>query len=155
MQPLTVTPIGIVHSPVKHSQEDFWGEVTSVIELQPSAIEPAALEGLAEFSHIEVLFHLSQVPDSAVVKSTRHPRGNPEFPAVGILAQRAKARPNRIGATICRLLQVEGMRLTVRGLDAFDQTPVLDVKPVFAEFLPAKESVRQPQWSHLMMAHYF
>ena len=71
------------------------------------------------------------------------------------MAQRAKARPNRIAATICELLDVNGTKLTVRGLDAFDGSPILDIKPVFAEFIPDKQHIRQPTWSHEMMARYF
>ena len=155
MPQITLKPIGAVRSPVTDAREDGWGEVVSVIELDTSEVDPSAVSGLAEFSHVEILFHLSNVPEAGIVKAVRHPRANPEFPCVGILAQRAKARPNRIGATVCRLLQVDGPRLTVRGLDAFDGSPVLDIKPVFVEFLPDKETVKQPEWSHRMMAKYF
>jgi len=87
---------------------------------------------------------------------TQHsvPRGNANWPEVGIFAQRAKARPNRIAATICRLLSVQDLTLTVQGLDALDGSPVLDIKPVFAEFVPDRAAVRQPKWSHEMMAKY-
>ena len=78
-----------------------------------------------------------------------------QWPKVGIFAQRAKSRPNRIGATICQLISVQGLVLRVRSLDALDGSPVLDIKPVFAEFLPERGSVRQPSWSHEMMARYF
>ena len=64
--------------------------------------------------------------------------------AVGIFAQRAKSRPNRIAATICRLLSVQGVTLIVQGLDALDGSPVLDIKPVFAEFVPNVFDVLQP-----------
>jgi tRNA (Thr-GGU) A37 N-methylase len=84
-----------------------------------------------------------------------HPRTNPSCSKVGILAQRAEARPNRIAATICELLEVNGAKLTVRGLDAFDGSPVLDIKPVFAEFIPDRQLIRQPTWSHEMMSHCF
>jgi tRNA (Thr-GGU) A37 N-methylase len=73
---------------------------------------------------------------------------------VGIFAQRARARPNRLGTTIVRIISCEGARLRVRGLDAIDGTPVLDIKPVMAEFLP-REPVRQPAWSTELMADYW
>ena len=98
-----------------------------------------ALAGLDDFSHIEVIFHFDQVPESEINTGARHPRGRTDWPLVGIFAQRGKDRPNRIGVTICRLLSVEGTRLKVRGLDAIDGTPVLDIKPVMKGFLPRGE----------------
>jgi len=88
------------------------------------------------------------------VTGARHPRGRHEWPAVGIFAQRAKARPNRIGCTICQVVRVEGTSLYVAELDAIDGTPVLDIKPILAEFLPRGE-VRQPAWSHELMRDYW
>ena len=84
----------------------------------------------------------------------RHNPGNPDWPKVGILAQRAKNRPNRIGITTCELLAVDGPTLTVAGLDAIDGTPVLDVKPYLAEFGPRGE-LRQPAWSRELMKDYW
>jgi tRNA (adenine37-N6)-methyltransferase len=76
------------------------------------------------------------------------------WPRVGIFAQRAKDRPNRIGIGVGRLLGVDGRDLRVAGLDAVDGTPVLDIKPVMAEFLPRGE-LRQPAWSRELMAGYW
>jgi tRNA (Thr-GGU) A37 N-methylase len=73
---------------------------------------------------------------------------------VGIFAQRGKNRPNRLGSTICPLVRVEDRVLVVRELDAIDGTPVLDIKPVMAEFLP-RAAVRQPAWSHDLMREYW
>jgi tRNA-Thr(GGU) m(6)t(6)A37 methyltransferase TsaA len=156
---IVLQPIGWIHCSgngpsINSPKEDYWGDVTSEIRLA-SHFSSDALAGLGEFSHIEVLFYLHRVEEASVVMGSRHPRGNPDWPVVGIFAQRAKARPNRIAATICRLLSVEGMVLRVRGLDALSGSPVLDIKPVFAEFLPDPSSVRQPKWSHEMMAKYF
>jgi len=104
--------------------------------------------------HAEVLFLFDQVDPSEIVTGARHPRNNPEWPAIGIFAQRGKNRPNRIGSTICRILRREGRRLFVAELDAIDGTPVLDIKPVMAEFLP-REEVRQPSWSRELMSRYW
>ena len=73
---------------------------------------------------------------------------------MGIFAQRAKARPNRIGVTTCALVGVDGLELRVRGLDAVDGTPVLDVKPHVVEFGP-RGPVRQPAWMTELMAGYW
>jgi aminoglycoside 3-N-acetyltransferase I len=73
---------------------------------------------------------------------------------VGIFAQRAKGRPNRIGVTTCELVGVDQRVVTVRGLDAVDGTPVLDLKPYMVEFAP-RTQVRQPAWSHELMRDYW
>ncbi len=113
-----------------------------------------ALQGLQAFSHAEIIFQFHKVEPSKIVTGARHPRNNAQWPLVGIFAQRGKNRPNRIGSTICRVLKVEGRRLTVAELDAIDETPVLDIKPVMAEFLP-REPVRQPDWSKELMRAYW
>jgi len=110
--------------------------------------------GLQEFSHIEIVFVFDQVEPADIERGARHPRGNLSWPAVGIFAQRAKMRPNRIGVTVCRLLEVDGLVLRVAGLDAIDGTPVLDIKPYMSEF-GARGEVRQPPWSHELMAGYW
>ena len=140
--------------PVQSAVDDVWGGVVSTIELDPAAIGEDATRGLAQFSHIDVVFHFHQVADGDVETGARRPRNRADWPEVGILAQRAKRRPNRIGISTCRLLSVDGLRLSVLDLDAIDGTPVIDVKPHMAEFGP-KGAVRQPAWSHELMAAYF
>ncbi len=152
---IVLRPVGWVHYSERSSREDFWGDVVSEIRLDENWFAPDALEGLRDFSHVEVLFYLHGVSEDAVVSGLRHPRSNPNWPRVGIFAQRGKSRPNRIAATVCRLLAVQGLTLRVQGLDAFDGSPVLDVKPVFLEFTPDRETIRQPEWSHELMVDYF
>jgi tRNA (Thr-GGU) A37 N-methylase len=94
------------------------------------------------------------VPAEKIERGARHPRGRDDWPLTGILAQRGKNRPNRLGVTVCRILSIEGSRLTVEGLDAIDGTPVIDIKPVMREFLPRGE-VRQPEWVSELMAAYW
>lgn len=149
-----IKPIGYVSCPRAEPLDDDWGEVVSEIILDDSRFTPEAVVGLAEFSHLEVvyLFHLVE-PDS-IETGARHPRGNPAWPKVGIFAQRGKNRPNRIGVSFCQLLAVNGAQLMVQGLDAIDGTPVLDIKPYMVEFAP-RGKVRQPFWSHELMAGYW
>jgi tRNA (Thr-GGU) A37 N-methylase len=101
-----------------------------------------------------VVFLFDRVPDEKIETGARHPRGRKDWPEVGIFAQRGKARPNRIGLTVCRLLAVDGLRLTVRGLDAIDGTPVLDIKPVMTGFLP-RGPIREPGWAKEIMREYW
>ncbi len=148
-----VRAIGFVAASRPHAEDDYWGGEEACIELT-AEFGAEALQGLAEFSHVEIIFLFHEVQQAKIVTGARHPRNNPAWPAVGIFAQRGKNRPNRIGSTICRLLRVEGTRLYVAELDAIDATPVLDIKPVMSEFLPRQE-LRQPQWSHELMSHYW
>jgi tRNA (Thr-GGU) A37 N-methylase len=67
---------------------------------------------------------------------------------------RKKDRPNLLGLTMVKLVKKEGRTLFVEGLDAIDGTPVLDIKPVFREFLPSGEVV-QPEWVSVMLKDYY
>jgi tRNA-Thr(GGU) m(6)t(6)A37 methyltransferase TsaA len=150
---ISLTPIGIVKNTRQAVADDHWGNVISVIELN-SSFGVDALEGLEDFSHAEIIFHFHLVDENKIETSARHPRNNPDWPKVGIFAQRGKNRPNRIGVTVVRIIQREGTRLTVHGLDAVDGTPVLDIKPVMREFLPLGE-VSQPEWVGELMREYW
>ena len=150
---ISLEPIGYVRSPRHDTTNDHWGDVTATIELD-AAFDAASLDGIDQFSHAEIIFHFDRVPLSGVERGTRHPRGNTAWPRVGIFAQRGSARPNRLGATIVEIVQRSGRVLTVRGLDAVEGTPVLDIKPVMVEFLP-RGPVRQPPWSRQLMRDYW
>lgn len=145
--------IGVVQAQRARAEDDFWGGEQACIVLA-DGFGADALEGIAAFSHVEVLFVFHQVDPAKIVSGARHPRNSQAWPAVGIFAQRGKNRPNRIGSTICRVVRVDGTRLHVAELDAIDGTPVLDIKPVMAEFLP-REQVRQPAWSQELMRQYW
>lgn len=148
-----IEPIGFVRNTRSQLIDDDWDSVPARIELV-DALPPETLEGLEEFSHAEVIYQFHRVADSAIERGARHPRENPNWPRVGIFAQRAKDRPNRLGATIVEIKGRQGRVLTVAGLDAIDGTPVLDIKPVMAEFLP-RSPVRQPDWSRELMKNYW
>jgi tRNA-Thr(GGU) m(6)t(6)A37 methyltransferase TsaA len=148
-----VEPIGFVQGGRTDLEDDKWGLVEATIVIG-DRFGQESLAGLDEFSHLDVAFLFHRVDEGAVEVGARHPRGRHDWPAVGILAQRAKARPNRLGVTTCELLAVHGRNVRVRGLDAIDGTPVLDIKPCMAEFLP-RTPVRQPPWSHKLMKDYW
>ena len=150
---IQLQPIGIVRSARTEVLDDDWDTVPATIELSEE-LGADAMAGLEEFSHAEVIYHFDRVQDRSVERGSRHPRGNLQWPRVGILAQRAKDRPNRLGATIVEIRGREGRVLRVAGLDALDGTPVLDIKPVLAEFLP-RSPVRQPAWSRELMRDYW
>jgi len=133
--------------------DDDWDAVTASITLD-ERYRADAIAGLAEFSHLEVVFLFDRVDPDTVHTGARRPRGNPDWPEVGVFAQRVKNRPNRIGLSTCALLGIEGRVIRVAGLDAIEGTPVLDLKPYMVEFGPRGE-VRQPAWSHELMAGYY
>ena len=153
-EPIVLTPIGMVRSGRSEAIDDRWDQVESRIELDPAQFKPDALAALDSFSHIEVVFHFDRVPDDEIRAGARHPRGRQDWPEVGIFAQRGKGRPNRIGVTACRLLGVDGLVLHLRGLDAIDGTPVLDIKPVMKGFLP-RGPIREPDWAAELMKDYW
>ena len=154
MTELVLRPVGWVRGGRVEAEDDAWDREQAAIELDTTWLGAEALLGLDAFSHAEVLFQFDRLPESEVVLTARHPRGNPDWPRVGVFAQRGRNRPNRLGISVCRIVAVEGTRLLVQGLDAIDGTPVLDIKPVLAEFLPRGE-LRQPTWSSELMADYW
>jgi tRNA-Thr(GGU) m(6)t(6)A37 methyltransferase TsaA len=154
MQPeIVLQPVAQVGGGRTQPEDDSWDSETAQIVLHPR-FDPSALAGLEAFSHVEIVFHFDQVTDSEIASGARHPRGRSDWPLVGIFAQRGKNRPNRIGVSVCKLLSVEGSTLKVRGLDAIDGTPVLDIKPVMREFLP-RGAVEQPEWASELMKDYW
>jgi tRNA-Thr(GGU) m(6)t(6)A37 methyltransferase TsaA len=148
-----VQAIGFVEGIRAPAEDDFWGGEEACVALT-GQFTADALQGISDFSHVEIIFLFHEVDPSNVVSGARHPRNVKEWPSVGIFAQRGRNRPNRIGSTICRVVRTEGTKLFVSELDAIDGTPVLDIKPVMTEFLPRQE-VRQPAWSHELMRNYW
>jgi tRNA (adenine37-N6)-methyltransferase len=149
-----MTAVGHVRGGRVDPIDDDWGAVEATIELDGERFGPDAVAGLRDFSHVDVVYVFDQLEEAAVNLGARHPRGNEAWPRVGIFAQRARARPNRIGVSTCELLGVDGLGVRVRGLDAIDGTPVLDLKPYLAEFAP-RAATRQPAWATALMAEYW
>lgn len=149
-----VKAIGTVRSPRTEPIDDDWGDVVSTITLDADQFTSEVVAGLEDFSHAEIVFVFDRVDPAAIHLGSRHPRNRDDWPRVGILAQRAKARPNRLGVSTCELVSVDGLTITVRGLDAIDGTPVLDVKPYVIEFAP-RSPVVQPEWITELMASYW
>lgn len=139
---ITYSPIGMIHNGIDEAHHDTpWPDIESAIVLDPEW-EPA-LEGLEQFSHIWVIFHFhkSTEPDSPRV----HPMRRPDLPLVGRFATRSPQRPNGIGICAVELLEIQGATLRVRGLEALDGTPVLDIKPYMARG-DAIENTRVGEW---------
>jgi len=137
-----VRPIGRVCNDVP-GLDAQWEDVTSQIVIDEKWTP--ALEGLEEFSHIIVLTWLHRQPRREPDEPHTHPQGRLDLPAVGLFATRSPRRPNPIGVTVVPLLARQGNVLTVRGLDAADGTPVLDLKP-YLERGDRIDGSRTPAW---------
>jgi tRNA (adenine37-N6)-methyltransferase len=149
-----IAAIGFVKNNRKEISDDFWGNVISEIELTEK-FSAESLKGLELFSHVEIIFVFNKVDDSEIQIGTAIPRDRADlYPAIGVFAQRKKSRPNKIGATICELIKIENKKIFVKGLDAIDATPVIDIKPVLKEFLPTKNII-QPSWMTDLMKDYW
>ncbi|MBK9226131.1 MAG: SAM-dependent methyltransferase [Ignavibacteria bacterium] len=149
----SIEPIGFVKNSRKKIEDDFWGDVVSEIIISDK-ISSESLLGIDDFSHLEIIFYFHMADLAKINISASHPRDNKDFPRVGIFAQRKKARPNLLGSSIVKLLSVNGSTLKVSGLDAVDETPVIDIKPVVREFLP-NEEIHQPDWETELMKNYW
>jgi len=151
---IVLEPIGVVSGGREVPVDDDWGKSRARLELDANRFTPEALAGLSDFSHIEVVYYFDRVRQDEVVTGARHPRGRADWPLVGIFAQRGKNRPNRLGVSICKVVSVAGLAVEVEGLDAIAGTPILDIKPVLAGFLPRGE-LREPPWATELMKDYW
>ena len=126
--------IGCVKSNLTQDNICDWRKSDSVIVINSELAE--ALRGLEEFSHLIVLFHLDKVYErlkGSLPPLKVHPRGREDISKVGLFATRSPMRPNPIACTVVQLLGIEGNHIFVRGLDAIDGSPVIDIKPVVNE----------------------
>ena len=151
MKTWTVTPIGSVRNEVEERKDTAWGRDTSAIVLE-EAYAPG-LKGLEDFSHAIIVFWLDQAHYEPEKHLQRRPQNREDMPLVGIFAQRGKDRPNQIGITAVEIVSVTDRTLTVKGLDAIDGTPVLDIKPYYPAY-DRREAV-VPEWVGRLMEHYF
>lgn len=119
-------PIGVVRNDQPGPRYGDWGDVVSDIILHDE-LAPA-LDGIEDFSHVEVLFYISGVTAEQRATLKLHPQNKEGAPLVGVFACHTQYRPNPIGLTVARLLQRQGNRLRVQGLDAYDGSPILDIK---------------------------
>jgi tRNA-Thr(GGU) m(6)t(6)A37 methyltransferase TsaA len=141
--PVEYRPIGVVRNHVHESRPSGWEDVVSDIILHDEL--ETALDSLDGFSHVIVVFHLDRVPESA--RRLRLRIGSDAAqPERGVLATRSQLRPNSIGVSVAPIIHRRKAVLRVKGLDALDGTPVLDLKP----YLPPYDAVpdaKLPDWA--------
>jgi len=126
----------------------------TALPVTPIGYVRSAATALAAFSHLVVVTYLHGASFDPARHLVRRPRGLASMPELGIFAQRAKDRPNPLGVPCVPLVALEPEGVRVRGLDAIDGTPVLDLKPYFPQFDTAGE-VRVPPWVGELMRGYF
>jgi len=165
-----MTRVATVRNTRTEPGDDFWGGTISEIELA-EGVPTEAFDGIGSFSHLEIIYYFDQVGEGNRVREgkkvgegnsagegaivySRRPRGNAAYPSMGIFAQRNKDRPNWIGLAMVELVGHRDRVIRVRYLDALDGTPVLDIKPVYREFMP-KTAVRQPEWVEDLLKDYW
>jgi tRNA-Thr(GGU) m(6)t(6)A37 methyltransferase TsaA len=128
--------VGIVRTPKSR-------EGLSLIEIAPDL--DGILDGIEEFSHLQVLYWANLREPCDPPKVRTHPFGDEDLPLTGIFATRSPARPNPVLSTVVRLVGRDGATLTVAGLDALEGSPVIDIKPSIRGDHPA-EGVRVAPW---------
>lgn len=151
-QEITIKSIGHVRCGVREPRDENWGDILARIELHREY--SGALAGLADFSHALVICYLHRAVYKASEHLQRRPRGDAGLPKVGIFSQRVKDRPNPLGVTAVEIVGVGNDYLEVRGLDAIDTTPVVDIKPYFPQFDQISDA-RVPDWVNRLMQGYF
>lgn len=160
---ITLRPVGIIRSEIKkpvltagkdgiEMREELAEAVKKMRESRETISElvvddayEGILDGIDDFSHILVLYWAHMVPVERRSLARVHPMGRREFPLVGIFATCSPARPNPLLATVVELAERDGNILKVRGLDAVDGSPLIDIKPYNSAFYPAGE-VRVSEW---------
>ena len=138
---IILNPIGYVKTTAKGEEIKDKASLSQIV-LRDDLVE--GLSGISDYSHLFVLFYLNQVSSEQRNTLKVHPRGRQDMPLVGVFVARTMLRPNPIGLTLVELVKVEGNVLTVRGLDAYDATPVLDIKTY--DFWDMVENAKVPEW---------
>ena len=145
METIELRPLGMVRNGVTETIRESWEDVISEIVVRDDLA--GVLDGLEGFSHVLVIFWMHQARPADGVRA--RPRGRPDMPRVGLLAIRTPHRPNPIGLTAAEVMGTATRKLKVRGLDAIDGTPILDIKP-YMPGLDRRDGVRVPEWVDLL-----
>ena len=140
---ISITPIGVVRNSITVHKKEDWQSVISEIIVNDNFTE--ALNGIDGFSHIIVIYWMHETLQSERSIMKVHPRRDPKLPLLGVFATRTPTRPNPIGVATVKLLERKENVLKVRGLDAINGTPVIDIKP----HIPGSDSppgAKVPDW---------
>jgi tRNA (adenine37-N6)-methyltransferase len=141
LEKIVLNPIGYVKTCAKGEEVKDKAGLSQIV-IRNDLVD--GLSGINGFSHLFILLYLSQVTVQQRETLKVHPRGRQDMPLVGVFVARTMLRPNPIGLTLVELIKVDSNVLTVRGLDAYDGTPVLDIKTY--DFWDTAENAKVPEW---------
>ena len=138
---IQLQPIGLCHTSVPNKK------VSALRKTMVSTLEifdefQAGLYGIDQYSHLIVLFWMHEVTLPTQISS--YPRGDKSLPLTGALASRGRNHPNPIGLAVVELLELSTAGLIVRKLDAYDKSPILDIKPY--DDYDAVSNPKVPDW---------
>jgi tRNA (adenine37-N6)-methyltransferase len=168
MQSYTVRPVGIIRNSyakpsltLKNKDLELDREILtrtktgkeSISELIISKEYKDCLDGIEGFSHIMVLYWAHNINDKKRYVARVHPAGKKEYPLVGVFATRSPSRPNPICVTTVKLLERRGNILRVRGLDAVDGSPIIDIKFHHPSY-DAPPDIKWPDWMKKLIKYF-
>lgn len=145
--------IGVVVGGHTVVQDDYHGDVRAIIRLN-NEYPLDSVQGLTEFSHVQVVWKMHLARPEDIELHARSPRGNSRWPETGTFVHRNHRRPDQVGISHPRLLGVEGRDVHVTDFDAVDGTPVLALAPWFPVMGPQGE-VHVPAWVDEMTPRYW
>jgi len=140
MDEIKVKIIGYAKNNVKEPRKGSFADEISEIIVDKEFTD--ALNGIEDYSHVIIVFWMDKVKESVI---THRPQGNPNVPIVGIFACRCPQRPNPIAVTTVKLIGREENKIKVKGLDIVNNTPIIDIKPVWSVYDHVKD-VKIPDW---------
>ena len=141
MEKIELKPIGFVSTKAVENRVRDRSNVSRIVLREDLA---EALDGIEDFSHLFVIFWMNKISIEQRRMMKVHPRGKDDAPLLGVFATRTSHRPNPIGLTLVELLDVDKNVIVVRGLDAFNNSPVLDIKPFDSWDMASNAKV--PEW---------
>jgi tRNA-Thr(GGU) m(6)t(6)A37 methyltransferase TsaA len=164
---MRLRPVGVVRSPLKepslvaNSGDLEWrprvagagGGRRVISELVINSDLAGILNGIEDFSHLLVLYWAHRVPPEGRSLLKAHPVGRKNLPLVGIFSTCSPARPNTICATVVRLMKRQENALTVKGLDALDGSPIVDIKPYNPSYY-ATGDVKIADWMERILREF-
>lgn len=138
---IKLEPIGYVKRKTKN-QDIRDRSLTTQVVIKPKYLN--ALNGIEDYSHLFIVFYMHEIAKKQKSVLEVHPRGRVDIALQGIFATRTPRRPNPIGLTLVRLVEQKQNVLLVKGLDAYHNTPVLDIKPY--DHWNTATDIKVPEW---------
>lgn len=138
---IRLKPIGYVQRKTKNENVKD-RSLSAQVVIKSKYVE--ALNGIEDYSHLFIIFYMHKTPKEQKLILKVNPRGRADIPLQGVFATRTPQRPNPIGLTLVQLIERKQNTLVVKGLDAYDNTPILDIKP-FDHWNSATD-IKVPEW---------